>query len=115
MSSVLVKLQRKGQMVIPRSLREEVGISEGTLMKVAVVKGNQFLLTPQFSVDRSIVTVKREGESKKEVFLELGRAVSELRQEAKSKGLDTMSMKEINRAVASVRRDMKKTNNQSAK
>ena len=30
----LVKLQRKGQMVIPRSLREEAGVSEGTLIVV---------------------------------------------------------------------------------
>ena len=38
MSSVLVKLQRKGQMVIPRNLRDEAGVSEGTLMKVVVVR-----------------------------------------------------------------------------
>ena len=56
MPEALVKLQRKGQMVIPRSLREEVGIAEGTLMKVAVVKGGRFLLTPQITVDRSAVS-----------------------------------------------------------
>jgi len=42
MSYALVKLQRKGQMVIPRSLREEVGILERTLMKVAVIEGANF-------------------------------------------------------------------------
>ena len=102
-------------MVIPRSLREEVGISEGTLMKVSVFKGNQFLLTPQFTVDRSIVTVKRGRESKKQVLVELGQVISELRQESKAKGLDTMPMKEINRAVAAARRDLKKSSNQAAK
>ena len=79
MSTVFVKLQRKGQMVIPRSLREGAGISEGTLL------------------------------------VELGQVISELRQESKAKGLDTMSMKEINRAVAAARRDMKKTSKQAAK
>ena len=66
-------------MVIPRSLREGAGISEGTLL------------------------------------VELGQVISELRQESKAKGLDTMSMKEINRAVAAARRDMKKTSKQAAK
>jgi hypothetical protein len=42
MSSVLVKLQKKGQMVIRRSLCEELGVAEGTLMKVDVIEGSQF-------------------------------------------------------------------------
>ena len=42
MSQALVKLQRKGQMVIPRSLRDEAGVAEGTLMKVDVVKDGSF-------------------------------------------------------------------------
>ncbi len=37
-------------MVILRNLREEAGVSEGTLMKVAVVKGGRFLLTPPSSL-----------------------------------------------------------------
>ena len=41
--------KRKGQMVIPRTLRDEAGVSEGTLMKIAVVEGGQFLITPQVS------------------------------------------------------------------
>jgi AbrB family looped-hinge helix DNA binding protein len=48
MSQALVKLQSKGQMVIPRSLREEAGIAEGTLMKVAVIEGGQFLVTRNY-------------------------------------------------------------------
>jgi AbrB family looped-hinge helix DNA binding protein len=107
MSSVLVKLQRKGQMVIPRTLREEVGVSEGTLMKVAVVEGGQLLITPQISIDRSIVTHRRR-KDRTQAFRELAQVVAEIRQEAKDKGLDTMSMREINAAVAAARRDMKK-------
>jgi AbrB family looped-hinge helix DNA binding protein len=107
MSFVLVKLQRKGQMVIPRTLREEVGVSEGTLMKIAVVEGGKFLVTPQISIDRAIVTQRRR-KDRTHAFRELAQVVAEIRQEAKEKGLDTMSMREINAAVAAARRDMKK-------
>ena len=100
-------------MVIPRSLREEAGVAEGTLMKVAVVKGGQFLVTPQFTIDRSVVTHGRK--DRKQVFRDLAQVVDELRQEAKAKSLDTMSMKEINRAVSAARRDPKKISKHPAK
>ena len=107
MSQALVKLQRKGQMVIPRSLREEAGVAEGTLMKVAVVKGGQFLLTPQFTIDRSVVTHNRK--DRKQLLKDLAQVVSEIRQEAKEKGIDKMSMREINAAVDATRRAQAKT------
>jgi len=113
MSNALVKLQRKGQMVIPRSLREEVGVGEGTLMKIAVVKGGQFLLTPQLAVDRATVTAPPK--NRKALFKELAEAVADLRQDAKEKGLDKMPMSEIHRAVAAMRRDLKKNGKRPAK
>ena len=106
MSNALVKLQRKGQMVIPRSLREQVGVAEGTLMKVSVVEGRQFLLTPQLTVDRAILEGPRK--SRKQLLAELAQTVDDLRQEAKEKGLDKMTKREINAAVAWARRDLKK-------
>ena len=112
MSPIVVKLQRKGQMVIPRSLREAVGVSEGTLMKVAVVEGRQLLVTPQFTVDRSMVDGSR---SRKRVLRDLAVAVTQLRQDAKEKGIDKMPMSEINRAVASARRGLKKDIKRPAK
>src|SRR5437764_5941480 len=105
MSQALVKLQRKGQMVIPRSLREEVGIAEGTLMKVAVVKGGRFLLTPQITIDRSAVSPKK----RKQLLQDLAQTVAEIRREAKEKGIDKMSMREINAAVSATRSARKKT------
>src|SRR5215472_3026765 len=74
MSAALVKLQRKGQMVIPRSLREEAGVTEGTLMKVAVVKGGRFLLTPQLTIDRSVISDRRKG--RKQAFRELSQVLA---------------------------------------
>ena len=55
MPQALVKMQRKGQMVIPRALREAIGVSEGALMKVSVVTGRQLLVSPQVTIDRAIV------------------------------------------------------------
>jgi AbrB family looped-hinge helix DNA binding protein len=107
MSSVLVKLQRKGQMVIPRTLRDQVGVSEGTLMKIAVVEGGKFLITPQISIDRSVVTHRRR-KDRTQALRDLAATVAEIRQEAKEKGIDKMSMREINAAVAAARRDVKK-------
>jgi antitoxin component of MazEF toxin-antitoxin module len=46
-------------MVIPRSLREEVGVSEGAMLKVAVTRGGQLLITQQFIVDRPLSAEKR--------------------------------------------------------
>ena len=100
-------------MVIPRSLRDQAGVSEGTLMKVAVVKDGQFLITPQVSIDRSIVA--SGSKDRKQAFEELREVVAEIRQEAKEKGIDKMSTKDINRAVASARRDMKKAINKPAR
>ena len=71
-------------------------------------------MTPQVSIDRSIVTNSQK--NRKQVFRDLAQVVDELRQEAKAKGLDTMSMKEINRAVSAARRDpVKKTSKRPAK
>lgn len=100
-------------MVIPRNLRDEAGVSEGTLMKVAVVKGGQFLVTPQVTIDRSVIAGGRK--DRKQLLRELAAAVAELRQDAKEKGIDKMPMSEINRAVAAARRDLKKTNKRPAK
>ena len=104
MSPIVVKLQRKGQLVIPRSLREAVGISEGALMKVAVVEGQQLLVTPQVTIDRPAV----DGKNRKAVFRELAQVVDELRKEAQKKGIDGMTKREINAAVSAARRDLKR-------
>jgi len=114
MSQALIKLQRKGQMVIPRALREEAGIAEGTLMKVSVIKGGQFLVTPQLTIERSVVA-DRQNKTRKQALRELAQVADELRQEAKEKGLDKMSKREINTAVAAARRKLKNSSKQPVK
>jgi bifunctional DNA-binding transcriptional regulator/antitoxin component of YhaV-PrlF toxin-antitoxin module len=113
MSSVLVKLQKKGQMVIPRNLRDEAGVSEGALLKIAVIEGGQFLVTPQVTVDRSLFT--RGAKHLTSAQVDLAEIVAELRKDAKQKGLDAMTGKEINRAVAAARKDLKKKDKHPAK
>jgi len=93
-------------MVIPRSLRERAGIPEGTLLDVALVEGGNILITPQLTINRAIVTAPRK--NRKEILKELAQAVTELRQDAKEKGIDKMPMSEIRAAVTAVRRDLKK-------
>ena len=110
--STLVKLQRKGQMVIPRALREQAGIPEGTLLLVSLVEGGNILLTPQVTINRTIVNAP--GKNRKALLRELARAVAELRQDAKEKGIDKMPMSEINRAVSAARRDLKKNSKRPA-
>jgi len=112
MSTALVRLQRKGQMVIPRSLREEAGVAEGTLMKVAVVEGGRFLLTPQITINRSVVT----GPSK-DASSSSGNWLRPWPRSGRSqrKGLDKMPMREIRAAVTAVRRDLRKTSERSVK
>jgi AbrB family looped-hinge helix DNA binding protein len=102
MNTALIKLQRKGQMVIPRSLREQVGVSEGALMEVSVVEGGRLLITPQLTIDRAIVSDPKK--SRKQALRDLSAVVAGIRQEAKANRLDKLSMKQINAEVEAHRR-----------
>jgi len=112
MATALVKLQRKGQMVIPRDLREKAGVSEGTLMEVSLVEGGRFLLTPQVAIDRALVTNPRK--TRKQLLRELATTVDGLRREAKAKKLDRLSAREINGIVEAGRRGRRKTGKRTA-
>ena len=100
-------------MVIPLALREEAGVSEGTLLKVVVVEGPRFLITPQFTVDRPLVEGPRK--NRQQLLRELAKTVAEVRQEAKEKGLDKLPKPEIERAVAAARGDRLKASRRPAK
>ena len=106
MNTALIKLQRKGQMVIPRSLREQVGVSEGALMEVAVVEGGRLLITPQITIDRAIVADPKKG--RKQLLQELSAVVSGIRREAKALGLEKMTTKEASADVVVYRRKRSK-------
>lgn len=83
-------------------------------MKVAVIEGGQFLITPQVTVARPALT-SRTKKSRKQVLRQLAQVVAELRREAHEKGIDMMSKREINAAVSAARRDLKRSSNRAMK
>ena len=54
-STPLVKVKRKGQMTLPRTLREQFGLHEGDYLKAEAVPDG-ILLTPVTIADRSILS-----------------------------------------------------------
>jgi AbrB family looped-hinge helix DNA binding protein len=50
--STLVKVQHKGQMTIPSSVRSAVGLADGDMVEVRAV-GKKIVITPHLSIDRS--------------------------------------------------------------
>jgi AbrB family looped-hinge helix DNA binding protein len=48
----LVRVQHKGQMTIPSTVRAAVGLAEGDLVDVRAV-GHKIVITPQLVIDRS--------------------------------------------------------------
>jgi len=99
-------------MVIPRGLREAAGVSEGTLMQVTLVEGGRLLITPQLAIDRAIVTSPLK--NRKQLLKELASTVAELRREAKAKGLDLLTIRQIDATIAKARRAPSKTTRRRA-
>src|SRR5437879_4298663 len=50
--NILVKVQHKGQMTIPRRVRSAVGLADGDMVEVRAV-GRKIVITPQLVIDRS--------------------------------------------------------------
>ena len=48
----LVRVQHKGQMTIPSTVRAAVGLVEGDMVDVRAI-GNKIVITPQLVIDRS--------------------------------------------------------------
>jgi len=110
--TTLVKIHRKGQMTLPSSFRTAMGVREGSLVELSL-KNGKAIMSPQLTIDRDIVTGPPR--NRKALLKELAVAVAELRQDAKEKGIDKMSKREINAAVAWARRDLRKTGKTATK
>lgn len=72
---VIVKVHRKGIVVLPKSVREKAGIEEGMLLEVSV-EGNKVVLKPLDLWDRVWGCGKGRG-SAEEAELELNREEEE--------------------------------------
>jgi antitoxin component of MazEF toxin-antitoxin module len=89
-----------------------MGLNEGSLVELSL-KNGKAIMSPQVTLNRDIVT--GQAKHRKQAFRELARVVAELRQEAEEKGINKMSKREINAAVALARRDLKKTSDHAGK
>ena|SRR5579872_4146865 len=105
------KIQNKGQVTIPTVIRRQAGLQRGDLVNFAFQHG-KVILTPRLVIDRPAVAGRK---NRKQILLELATAVAELRQEAKEKGIDKMTKRQINAAVAAARRDLARSSKRPAK
>lgn len=92
MPPVVVRLQPNGHLVLPKALRKRAGVADGAKLEV-VWKDGSFSMTP-----------KRAPE---DPFRDLAESIELLRQDTKAKGIDKMTKRQINAAVAAMRRDLK--------
>jgi hypothetical protein len=70
-------------------------------------------MSPQLTINREIITGPPK--DRKALLRELAVAIAELRQDAKEKGVDKMSKREINASVTWARRDLRKTRKHAAR
>jgi len=92
MPPVVVRLQPNGQITLPRALRKRAGVADGAKLEV-VWKNGQFSMTPRPAPG--------------DPFRALAESIDLLRQDAKAKGIDKMTKRQISAAVAAMRRDLK--------
>jgi AbrB family looped-hinge helix DNA binding protein len=81
----IVRVKNKYQIVIPESIRDQVGVEVGDLFEVKAERG-KITFTPKSIVDR------------------IPQAIKDIRTEAKRKGLNKITMEEIDAEVDAVRR-----------
>jgi AbrB family looped-hinge helix DNA binding protein len=91
MSIVIVK--NKYQVVIPQRVREKLGITRGDILEAKAERG-KITYTPKAVLDRDAVTGQRAG---------LLRALRAVQADARKKGLDKLTMRDIDAMIAEVR------------
>ena len=93
----IVTVKNKYQVVIPRRVREALGIARGDILEAKAERG-KIVYTPKTLLDRDAATGatgKRPG---------LLRALRAVQADARKKGLDKLSLREIDAMIAEVRR-----------
>lgn len=108
MPNALIKVQKEGQLVLPKNLRDRAGIAEGDLLEVTM-RGSEVVLTP-----KSIVTagpLKREPNQGRKQQLEFERrlrasapaSLGQVWASSKARGTDKITMREIDVEIAKAR------------
>jgi AbrB family looped-hinge helix DNA binding protein len=93
----IVRVKNKYQVVIPESIRDQIGVEVGDMFEAKAERG-KITLTPKSIVDR------------------IPQAIKDIRAESKRKGLNKITMEEIDAEVAAVRQveQKRKPNNRRA-
>lgn len=100
----IVTVQNKFQVIIPRSVREELGIHRGDLLEAKVERGK---LT--YTRKGAIEKIPSDRPARERFFKELRASAPEWLKEtwaaSKKAGLDKMTMREIDAEIAAVRKE----------
>lgn len=91
----IVTVKNKFQVVIPQSVRKQLGISRGDILEVKVERG-KLTYTPKTLIDRL-----RE-------IAPTPPVIKAIQEDAKKKGADKLTMRQINAEIAAARRQQRK-------
>ncbi|MBI4903308.1 MAG: AbrB/MazE/SpoVT family DNA-binding domain-containing protein [Acidobacteria bacterium] len=91
----IVTVKDKYQVVIPQSVRQQLGINRGDMLEAKVERG-KLVYTPKVLIDRL-----RE-------IAPTPPALKAIQEDAKRKGTDKLTMRQIDAEVAAVRRRSRK-------
>ncbi|SRR5260370_12739496 len=110
----IVTVKNKYQVVIPRAIRETLGISRGDLLEAKVERG-RITYTPKMVVDR----IPRGKAAREQFFKRLREEaptwLKETWKASKRRGTDRLSMGEINSETTAVRQRRAKKTRQLAR
>ena len=91
----IIRVKNKYQVVIPESVRDQIGVEIGDMLEAKVEDG-KITFTPKSIVDR------------------IPQVVKDVRAASKRKGLDKINMKEIDAEISAVRSQKKAPTNRRA-
>src|SRR5215470_17750232 len=92
----IVTVKNKYQVVIPRQVRVKLGIALGDVLEARAERG-KIVYAPKVVVDRHAV---KRAQGRRNEFL---RALRAVQADAKRKGLDKVTMRDIDAMIAEVR------------
>lgn len=100
----IVTVKNKYQVVIPRTVREELGINRGDLLEAKVERG-KLTYTRKTVIDRIPAGKADRARFFKQLRAEAPEWLKEIWAASKRAGLDRMTMREINAEIAAYRKE----------
>lgn len=91
----IVTVKDKFQVVIPQGVRKQLGINRGDILEAKVERG-KLTYTPKVLIDRLRELAPPDP------------VIAAIREDAKRKGTDKLTMREINAEIAAARRQTRK-------